>query len=280
MSTPSDNSSYVDNQADEHVENTGFRTAVRQQWQIFLIALAFFTRIPIPADTPYSTNRLNQANRYFGIVGIIVGIISAATYLMAVTLFPPALAVALAMICSLLVTGAFHEDGLADVFDGFGGGWEPVKKLEIMKDSRLGTYGAAALVMALGMKWVTLTAIADVAPYLPALLLVVMHSLSRVCAASLIFSYPYVREDQNSKVKPLANQQSQQDLWVLIATGLIILLLLPLNTALAVVLVLTSTRFLCGKWFEQQLGGYTGDCLGAAQQITELAGYMTLLALL
>lgn len=287
MSTPDDNSSScidnqarINNQAGECVESTGFQSALKQQWQIFLIALAFFTRIPIPADTPYSAQRLNQANRYFGVVGIIVGIISAAIYLMAATLFPPALAVALAMICSLLITGAFHEDGLADVFDGFGGGWEPVNKLEIMKDSRLGTYGATALVMALGMKWVTLTAIAEFSLYLPALMLIVMNTLSRICAASLIFSYPYVREDQNSKVKPLANEQSQQDLWVLIATGLIILLLLPLNTALIVVLVLAATRFLCGKWFKQQLGGYTGDCLGAAQQITELAGYMTLLALL
>lgn len=253
--------------------------SVKVQWQVFLVALAFFTRIPIPADTPYSARRLNQANRYFGLVGIIVGIISATVYLVGQAILPPQIAVALAMVSSLLVTGAFHEDGLADVFDGFGGGWEPAQKLEIMKDSRLGTYGAAALVMALGIKWLALTALAESNPWLPALALIAMHALSRICAASLIFSYPYVRADQNSKVKPLANQQSPQDLWVLIVTGLIILLLLPLNTALAIVMVLTATRFLCGKWFEQQLGGYTGDCLGATQQLAELAGYMTLLAL-
>lgn len=255
-------------------------TGLKKQWQIFLVALAFFTRIPIPADTPYSAQRLNQANRYFGAVGIIVGTISAVVYLIGLAVLPAEMAVALAMISSLLVTGAFHEDGLADVFDGFGGGWEPVQKLEIMKDSRLGTYGAAALVMALGMKWLALTALAEADPWLPALALIAMHSLSRVCAASLIFSYPYVRADQSSKVKPLANEQSPQDLWVLIATGLIILLLLPLNAALVLVVTLIATRFLCGKWFEQQLGGYTGDCLGATQQLTELTGYMTLLVLL
>ncbi|MCW8330826.1 adenosylcobinamide-GDP ribazoletransferase [Photobacterium sp. SDRW27] len=253
---------------------------LKKQWQIFLIALAFFTRIPIPANTPYSTQRLNQANRYFGVVGIIVGAISAAVYLLTLTLFPPEIAIAFAMGCSLLATGAFHEDGLADVFDGFGGGWDVEQKLNIMKDSRLGTYGAAALVMALGIKWLTLAAIAEIDPFLPALLLVVMHTLSRICAASLIFSYPYVRADQTSKVKPLANQQSPQDLWVLIATGLIILLLLPLNAATVLILVLLATRVLCGKWFEHQLGGYTGDCLGATQQLTEIAGYMALLALL
>lgn len=275
MSNPSDSPSGIAVEPAE-TETVG----LKNQWQIFLIALAFFTRIPIPANTPYSAKRLNQANRYFGVVGIIVGVISAITYLLAIALFPPAIAVALAMVSSLLITGAFHEDGLADVFDGFGGGWEPEQKLNIMKDSRLGTYGAAALVMVLGMKWLTLAAIAEIDPLLPALMMVAMHGLSRICAASLIFSYPYVREDQNSKVKPLANQQSQQDLWVLIATGLIILLLLPLTSALTVLIALTTTRFLCGRWFMQQLGGYTGDCLGATQQLTELAGYMTLLVLL
>ncbi|WP_299014306.1 adenosylcobinamide-GDP ribazoletransferase [uncultured Photobacterium sp.] len=255
-------------------------TGLKKQWQIFLVALAFFTRIPIPSDAPYSPQRLNQANRYFGVVGTIVGVISAIIYLATLTLFPPSIAVALAMIGSLLITGAFHEDGLADTFDGFGGGWKPEQKLEIMKDSRLGTYGACALVMVLGMKWITLTAIGDINPWLPTTALVVMHTLSRVCAASLIFAYPYVRADQHSKVKPLANHQSLHDLWVLIVTGLIILLLLPLKTTLILIAVLLVTRSLCGKWFERQLGGYTGDCLGAAQQLCELTGYMTLLALL
>ncbi|UTV29295.1 adenosylcobinamide-GDP ribazoletransferase [Photobacterium atrarenae] len=247
---------------------------------MFLVALAFFTRIPIPASTPYSPERLNQANRYFGVVGIIVGGITAAIYLVAQLAFPPPIAVGLTMIASLLLTGAFHEDGLADVFDGFGGGWTPAQKLTIMKDSRLGTYGAAALIMMLGLKWLTLSTLAESSNYLPALALLVMHTLSRICAASLIFSYPYVRADAQSKVKPLANQQSQQDLWVLIVTGLIILLLLPLTSALALMTAIALIRWGCGRWFVRQLGGYTGDCLGAAQQISELTGYLVLLALI
>jgi adenosylcobinamide-GDP ribazoletransferase len=252
----------------------------KRQLQIFLVALAFFTRIPIPDSTPYSSERLNQANRYFGAVGIIIGLLTAIMYWLFVQVFPMELAVAAAIICGLLLTGAFHEDGLADVFDGFGGGWSVEQKLNIMKDSRLGTYGASALVMMLGCKWAVLIALAKIDLLLPAGLLIVMHTLSRICAASLIFSYPYVRADQDSKVKPLANQQSQHDLWVLIATGLIILLLLPLETAITLTLVLLVVRWLCGKWFQQQLGGYTGDCLGATQQIAELMGYLTLLALL
>ncbi|UXI02885.1 adenosylcobinamide-GDP ribazoletransferase [Photobacterium sp. TY1-4] len=253
---------------------------VKRQWQIFLVALAFFTRIPIPAKTPYSSERLNQANRYFGAVGIVVGGIAAAVYLVAQWAFTPPIAVGLAIVVTLLLTGAFHEDGLADVFDGFGGGWTPAQKLDIMKDSRLGAYGAAALFMMLGLKWATLSALAEDQPLYPALALLVLHPLSRICAASLIFSYPYVRADALSKVKPLANQQSQQDLWVLITTGLIILLLLPLSSALALVVVIALVRWGCGLWFHRQLGGYTGDCLGAAQQISELAGYLVLLALM
>ena len=252
---------------------------MKQQWHIFLIALAFFTRIPIPADTPYSTERLNQANRYFAAIGIIVGLISAGAFWLAHYLFPSAIAVLIAMIASLLVTGAFHEDGLADVFDGFGGGWEPEQKLNIMKDSRLGTYGAAALFSALALKWATLTALADVSALYVVIALISLHGLSRAISASLIFSYPYVQLDTQSKVKPLANQQSPQDLWVLIFTSLIILLFLPLSLAVALTLVLLLVRTLCGQWFQRQLGGYTGDCLGAAQQLAEISGYLVLLAM-
>jgi adenosylcobinamide-GDP ribazoletransferase len=276
-------SQQADNQAATKNVNTPKNleaSSLERQWQIFLVALAFFTRIPIPKSTPYSPERLNQANRYFGVVGIIIGLLTAIVYWVSVQIFPIELAVAAAIICGLLLTGAFHEDGLADVFDGFGGGWSVEQKLNIMKDSRLGTYGASALVMMLGCRWAVLIGLAKIDILLPAGLLVVMHTLSRICAASLIFSYPYVRADQDSKVKPLANQQSQHDLWVLIATGLIILLLLPLEMAITLTLVLLAVRWLCGKWFQQQLGGYTGDCLGAAQQITELMGYLTLLALL
>ncbi|OAN18812.1 adenosylcobinamide-GDP ribazoletransferase [Photobacterium jeanii] len=252
---------------------------LKKQWQIFLVALAFFTRIPIPANTPYSSERLNQANRYFGLVGCIVGACSALVYLLAASLLTPPLAIGLAIATSLLLTGAFHEDGLADVFDGFGGGWTVEQKLSIMKDSRLGTYGAAALVVCIGTKWLALSTLAEHSVWLPALALFSLHGLSRVCAASLIFSYPYVRADQTSKVKPLANQQTQLDLWVLMLTALVLLALFPLATACSLALCLIFVRYACGKWFKRQLGGYTGDCLGAAQQLSEVSGYLLLVAL-
>ncbi|MBY5945468.1 adenosylcobinamide-GDP ribazoletransferase [Photobacterium rosenbergii] len=253
--------------------------ALKQQGHIFLIALAFFTRIPIPADTPYSAELLNKANRYFALVGLIVGLISAVSFWLAHLVLPVSVAVLIAMATSLLVTGAFHEDGLADVFDGFGGGWQPEQKLEIMKDSRLGTYGAAALFVVLAIKWSSLTALAEISPAFTALALFCLHGLSRAVAASLIFSYPYVRLDEQSKVKPLANEQSQQDLWVLIITSFFILLFLPLPMAFILTTALLLVRYACGRWFTRQLGGYTGDCLGACQQLAEITGYLIILAM-
>lgn len=249
----------------------------RYQWQLFFVALAFFTRIPIPTNTPFSTERLNHANRYFGVIGIIVGAICSLIYLLFILLFPPTIAIGIAIISGLLITGAFHEDGLADVFDGFGGGWTVESKLNIMKDSRLGTYGASTLVMALGLKWITLVSLADINLYLPVYAFIVIHCISRVAAASLIFSYPYVRADQDSKVKPLANQQSLLDIGILLTTGVLVLSILPLSLALSCLITTLFVRQSCGYWFNRQLGGYTGDCLGATQQLAEITGYLTLL---
>ena len=249
------------------------------QWQLFLVALAFFTRIPIPKETSFTTERLNHANRYFGVIGIVVGLLVSCVYLVSSILLPVSVAIALAMISGLLITGAFHEDGLADVFDGFGGGWTVESKLNIMKDSRLGTYGAAALFMGLGIKWVALIELAKLNPLLPAYAFIVVHSLSRVAAASLIFSYPYVRADQDSKVKPLANQQTRSDLQILLGTAVITLLVLPWPIAIMLAIITLLVRQGCGYWFQRQLGGYTGDCLGATQQLAEIAGYLTLLVI-
>nr|WP_086938679.1 adenosylcobinamide-GDP ribazoletransferase [Thaumasiovibrio occultus] len=257
-----------------------FRQQLHVQRELFLIALAFFTRIPIPASVGYSKEKLNQANRYFGLVGVVVGVISAVIFYLLGMLFPSTFSVAGAMVASLLLTGAFHEDGLADVFDGFGGGWTVEQKLNIMKDSRLGTYGAAALFMTLGMKWCLLVAIADISMMLCVLSLIAVHCTSRIVAASLIFSYSYVQADTLSKVKPLANQQSRQDLCILLLSGAPLLLLLPLSSAIWLTLVLILCRQACGIWFQRQLGGYTGDCLGATQQVSELCGYACILATL
>ncbi|WP_300583145.1 adenosylcobinamide-GDP ribazoletransferase [uncultured Pseudoalteromonas sp.] len=255
------------------------------QLQLFLLALSFLTRIPVKLNFAVSDQALNQASRYFALVGVILGVLLALSFLLLSWLFPAAIAVALVMAFSLIITGAFHEDGLADVWDGFGGGWQVADKLSIMKDSRLGTYGAAALVIALLIKYQTLVALSEVTSTV-IIALVLGQSLSRVVATSLIADMDYVSQDATSKVKPIAMHLSTQSYQILLATGGAVLAIawlffgFTLGQLLILISVLCVTRLLLKRWFEKQLSGYTGDCLGAAQQVSELVTYLCLVSLL
>lgn len=278
---------------------------LRYQWQLFLLALSFLSRIPIKITSEVNAQMLNHASRYFALIGVVIGTLCAIIFVLISFIFDSTIAVLLTMAFSLMLTGAFHEDGWADVWDGFGGGWQVKDKLNIMKDSRLGTYGAAALFIILLLKYQSLSLIAQseapamllAKPYtvlgfhieqaivLTAIALVLAHTLSRMVATSLIKSMVYVSEDQTSKVKPLAAQLSGQSLLVLLSTGIVVLYLatlLPFFTlvhALYLVLTLFIIRQVMKYWFNNQLGGFTGDCLGAAQQVTEVSVYLFFLAI-
>ncbi len=115
---------------------------LKYQLELFWLSLGFFSRLPIPSDTPYSEQRMNQAGRYFALVGLLLGCLCALVYWVASTLFSTEVAVFMMMCFSLMLTGAFHEDGLTDMADGIGGGMTVERRLAIMKDSRIGTYGA------------------------------------------------------------------------------------------------------------------------------------------
>ncbi|MCO4757295.1 MAG: adenosylcobinamide-GDP ribazoletransferase [Oceanospirillaceae bacterium] len=235
---------------------------------LFFNALTFFTRIPAPAWVEFSDSNLNHASRYFPWIGLIVGATAALVYFVACMLFPSAIAITLSMIATVWLTGGFHEDGLADVCDGFGGGWEKTQILTIMKDSRLGTYGALGLVFALFMKFQTLSLIEQL---IPALLLA--HTLSRFAAITLIYSDNYVREDQQSKAKPLANRMSRREL--MIAAIPVLLCLIPLGPKIWLVIIpVWLMRNWLSYFFRRWIGGYTGDCLGATQQLCELTVYL------
>lgn len=247
--------------------------AAKLQWNYFLLALAFFTRIPIPASTPYSPERLNHASRYFSAIGLLVGLWGAVILLLASELLPLSVAVLISMAATIKLTGAFHEDGLADMSDGLGGGMNTARKLEIMKDSRLGTYGAITLLLAILIKFSVLVEINKVSLIECLFALIILHTASRAVAGSLIFDMAYVR-DASGKAKPLAQNQALSDLVVLLLIGLIPLLFLDLYFALSLALILISVRYWIKHWLQRQLGGYTGDCLGAAQQISEVLGYL------
>lgn len=245
---------------------------MKHQFNLFFLALGFFSRIPMPAWIDYSPENLNRASRYFTLVGWLLGGLVALVFLAADYLFSSSISLWLAMAFSLLLTGAFHEDGLADTADGFGGAFAREKKISIMKDSRIGTYGAAALVMALLGKYLLLIENTQIA-----LGIFIAYALSRAVAASLVFDMRYVADDDGSKSKPLANNQSKTDLVILLATCLPTFFLLHWQKAASIVAMLILVRYAAKFYFQKQIGGYTGDCLGAAQQISELVIYALLL---
>jgi len=127
-----------------------------QHIRIFFTALMFFTRIPCPSWVDHSEEYLNKSSQYFPLVGGIVGAIGLAVLLGALWVLPVPLAVLLSMVATVLATGAFHEDGFADMCDGFGGGWTKEKILDIMQDSRLGTFGAVGLGLLMAVKFLCL----------------------------------------------------------------------------------------------------------------------------
>jgi len=244
---------------------------------VFLGAIRFFTRIPISDRVPHSPEQLNNAARYFPAVGIIVGLVSAIVFGMSSLFFPEPVCVVIAMATSIYITGAFHEDGLSDMTDGLGGGWDKTRIMEIMKDSRVGSYGVIAITMALLSKFVLLSAFN--VGWIP-LLLIAGHAFSRYCAVLIMAGMNYVREDASSKAKPLATQLSRNALIVASVFGLLPLLLLPISASLAgISLGLLATIWL-GSKLQKWLGGYTGDCLGATQQLSELAFYLGALAVI
>ena len=248
---------------------------IRRELEYFFGAVRFFTRLPVPAWVGHSSEALNRSARYFPAVGLLVGGIGALVYVSATYLWPQPVAVLLSMAATIHATGAFHEDGLADMVDGLGGGWEKPRILEIMKDSRVGSYGVVALVLALLGKFTLLTSLDGA--LVPCALLA-GHAVSRFCSTALLGTMDYVREDLLAKAKPLATRISGGEMLVALLFAGVSLAWLPTEKALAgCVLATLATLWLAAK-FRRWLGGYTGDCLGATQQVSEIAFYLGLLA--
>lgn len=248
---------------------------LRRELEYFFGALRFFTRLPVPAWVGHSSQALNSSARYFPAVGLLIGGIGGLVYLGAAYCWPQPVAVLLSMAATIYATGAFHEDGLSDSVDGLGGGWDKGRILEIMKDSRVGSYGVVAMVLALLGKFTLLVAMdGALVPYA----LLAGHALSRFCATVLLATMDYVRDDLLAKAKPLATRLSPGAMLLALLFVLAGLAPLPVEKALAGCLLAgLATIWLAAK-FKRWLGGYTGDCLGATQQVSEIAFYLGLVA--
>lgn len=253
---------------------------MKKEWSVFLTAIMFYTRIPCPKSVDHSSNMLNKATRYFPLVGWIVGGVAGLTFFLAAFQLPLSIAIILSIISSILTTGAFHEDGFADVCDGFGGGWTKEKILKIMKDSAIGAYGALGMILMISMKFFLLLELTNhIDPITVAALIVAGHSLSRANAVVMIFTDVYARENEDSKAKPVAKQMKIGSFLVAIAFGIAPLIYFQNVYLLSVVPVLILVKLYFSSYFKKWIGGYTGDCLGAVQQVSEIVFYLLVLSL-
>ncbi len=251
------------------------------RWQeeraVFLLTVQFLTRLPVRDPGLWSPARMARIPAWFPAVGVLTGGLMAAVWLAAATLWPPTLAALIAVAAGLLLTGAFHEDGFADACDGLGGGATREQALEIMRDSRLGTYGAAGLGLMLAGRILALAALPPVAG---AVTLVAAQALSRASAVLAIATGRYARD--HGTAKPVQEGVAPRDLAIALATAAAIaaltLLALPPMALLAGLAGATLGHLIMRAYYARKLGGYTGDCLGAVQQCSELGFFLGVLA--
>ena len=260
---------------------------MKKEWKIFLTAVMFLTRISVPKNIDHSAEYLEKSPKYFPVIGWIVGGISALIFLVFSRYISTDIGVLASMITGILLTGAFHEDGFADTCDGFGGGWTKEKILQIMKDSRIGAFEAIGLLAVLSTKFLLLKELPQFSPDLAnptsniffnyryfIFTLIAAHSLSRLMPVLVIQFFDYVSDADVSKSKPLANKKlSIVEITLAILFALLPFIFLSWHFLLAIIPVVFITYEL-SKYFKKWIGGYTGDCLGAIQQVSEIIFYL------
>ena len=236
----------------------------------FLIAIQFLTRLPVPHALETSTEELGKAAAFFPLVGVLVGGGAALVFILLAYVLPQAACVLCAITFTAFITNGFHEDGLADAFDGFGGGWAKDRVLEIMRDSRIGTYGTLALIFLILGKLNFLSSLPQEQVWR---WMIVAHTASRWTTLPLCSWLPYAREEGQGKL--VAKQVGAVEIVIGSVTLAVSLLLLSRRAALAALLVTGLVTLLSGFYFRSRLQGITGDCLGAANQLAEVTLYLT-----
>jgi adenosylcobinamide-GDP ribazoletransferase len=251
----------------------------REERAVFLLTVQFLTRLPVRDPALWSPERMAAIPRHFPLVGALVGVLMAAVWGLASLVWPPVLAALATVAFGLLLTGAFHEDGFADACDGLGGGATRARALEIMRDSRLGTYGAAGLGLMLSARVAALAAL----PWalVPAAL-VAGQALSRASAVAAIATGTYARD--HGTAKPVQEGVDAGGRRMVALVSLAVLLgagvWLPWGALAGGLAGLVLGHLAMRRAYMSKLGGYTGDCLGAVQQCSEIGFLLGLLACL
>lgn len=242
---------------------------------VFFSAIKYFTRIPIPDKwCKYSPEVMQKITVFLPLIGVIVGLFTYAVFYLLIQLFNPNISSVLTIMATILITGAFHHDGLADVADGFGGGWNKEQVLRIMKDSSTGAYGAIAVCLSILLLYTLILSFP-----IDKLFLAIVFSavISRSFSTTTVFFGDYARSDDSSRASEIAKKMSFVE-FCLSLTPVFILVFINWRVMIAIIASFIVWLFMF-LYFKKRIGGYTGDCLGAIQQITELVSLLTLFAL-
>jgi adenosylcobinamide-GDP ribazoletransferase len=251
---------------------SGLIVSVRSVLESFIGALRFFTRLNVPGPLGRDCIALERAIPYFPAAGLVIGSFSALAYVLSSLMWPKTLAILAAVAVAIYITGAIHEDGWSDMADGFGGGADKESILSIMRESQLGGFGAVALIIMLLARFASLLELDQ--SQIP-IAIIAGHAFSRLCATFVLATLDYARPE--GKAKPFSNRLSRGELAFATLSALLPMLFLsPQRSMTGALLALIVTIWLA-RLFKRHIGGYTGDCLGATQQLAEIAFYCGLL---
>lgn len=248
----------------------------RRERQCLLLAVQFLTRLPTPRDVAFSDAAQARAMRYHPLVGLLIGALGASVLAMAAAVLPMTLAVLLSTAATIWATGALHEDGLADCADGLGGGQTRDRALEIMRDSRIGAYGVLTMGLTLAIK---VAALAAFPVPLACTLLIAAHALSRMVPVHIVARHEYARSG-GAKFAPPEVSSGSYRVAALTVCCVAFFLLFVAGPGVTLTASVTGalTCAILTRLYLRKLGGYTGDCLGASQQVAECGFYLGALA--
>lgn len=241
----------------------------------FFVGVMFLTRLPVPVGISHVEGRLARSAQYFPLIGVLVGVIAGGVFLLVAQVLPTYLAACLAVISGIIVTGALHEDGLADCADGLWGGTTRDRALEIMRDSRVGTYGACALIGSIGLR---VMALFELQPEQGLIAMIIAHAVSRAMIPPVLVSGRHART--RGLASSVASGVSYPSAAMAVIIAFLIALLAGPVAAMAVFAAAVLSSGVMLAILIRKLGGYTGDGLGAIQQCAEIAILLTLAGVL
>ncbi|WP_071146730.1 adenosylcobinamide-GDP ribazoletransferase [Bacteroides ihuae] len=237
-----------------------------------LAAFVFFTRLPFWRIREVPAECFKHVVNYWPLAGWLTGGIMSITLWVTAQILPLSVAVLLAILARLLLTGCLHEDGLADFIDGFGGGTTRERTLAIMKDSQIGSYGVIGLIIYFSLMWSLLSALPLT---LACIVILAGDPWSKFCAAQQINFLPYARKEEESKAKVVYNRMSPGAFILALISGILpaVVFLPSAAFGLAGVMPLATSAILI-LLMKKRLQGYTGDCCGAVFLLSELTFYI------